>query len=109
MKLANLQPTEAWLPYEPTADQPFDRRAAARLFRRAGIAATFAELNQAVDRGPQVTTQRLLAGEQGSEAFADGMQRFATSVLGRDSTEALASWWLYRMRHTPAPLLEKTT
>ena len=104
-----ITPTEAWLPYEPTAAQPFDRRAAAHLFRRAGFAATFAELNQAVERGPQVTTQRLLAGERGSEAFADGMQRFATSVLGRDSTEALASWWLYRMRHTPAPLLEKTT
>jgi uncharacterized protein (DUF1800 family) len=109
MKLTSLEPTNAWLPYEPTAAQPFDRRAAAHLFRRAGFAATFAELDQAVERGPQATTQRLLAGERGSEPFADGMQRFATSVLGRDSTEALASWWLYRMRHTPAPLLEKTT
>src|SRR6187549_3945039 len=109
MKLANLEPTNAWLPYEPTAAQPFDRRAAAHLFRRAGFSATFAELDQAVERGPQATTQRLLAGERGSEPFADGMQRFATSVLGRDSPEALSSWWLYRMRHTPAPLLEKTT
>lgn len=109
MKLAALEPTQVWLPYEPTPSQPFDRRAAAHLFRRAGFSATFAELDQAVERGPQATTQRLLAGEQGSEAFADGMQRFANSVLGRDSTESLASWWLYRMRHTPAPLLEKTT
>jgi uncharacterized protein (DUF1800 family) len=109
VKLANLDPATAWLPHEPTAAQPFDRRAAAHLFRRAGFAATLAELNQAVARGPQATTQRLLAGERGSEPFAEGMQRFATSVLGRDSTEALAAWWLYRMRHTPAPLLEKMT
>lgn len=104
-----LPAAQAWLPYEPSPQQPFDRRAAAHLFRRAGFSATFSELDQSVTRGPQATVQRLLAGETGNEAFTDGMQRFATSVLGRDSTEALASWWLYRMRHTPAPLLEKTT
>lgn len=109
MTRAPFPATSAWLPYEPSAEHPFNRRAAAHLFRRAGFSATFAELDQAIERGPQATIQRLLDGEKGSEAFADGMQRFATSVLGRDSTEALASWWLYRMRHTPAPLLEKTT
>ncbi len=108
-RLATLQPTQAWLPFEPTATQRFDRRAAAHLYRRAGFSATFSELDQAVERGPQATIQRLLAGETGSAPFTDGMNRFATSVIGRDSPEALASWWLYRMRHTPAPLLEKTT
>jgi len=107
-RLADLSPRAGWLPFEPTATQPFDRRAAAHLFRRAGFAATFSELDQAVARGPQATIQKLLAGEAEHAAFAAGMQQFATSVLGRNDTAAIASWWLYRMRHTPAPLLEKT-
>jgi uncharacterized protein (DUF1800 family) len=100
---------EAWFPFEPSATQPFDRRAAAHLYRRAGFSATFSELDEAVKLGPQGAVARLLAGEANHEPFAENMQKFAASVLGRDSTEALASWWLYRMRHTPAPLLEKMT
>jgi uncharacterized protein (DUF1800 family) len=107
--MPNLLPAEAWLPYEPTPAHPFDRRAAAHLYRRAGFSATFSELDEAVKLGPQRALERLLAGEVNHDPFTDNMQKFVTSVLGRDSTEALASWWLYRMRHTPAPLLEKTT
>jgi uncharacterized protein (DUF1800 family) len=107
--LVNLKPDTAWLAYEPSPAEPFDRRAAAHLFRRAGFAATFAELDQAVARGPEITIQKLLAGEAEHRAFAEGMQQFATSVLGRNDSAAIASWWLYRMRHTPAPLLEKAT
>ncbi|WP_425617254.1 DUF1800 family protein [Anatilimnocola sp. NA78] len=109
IRLADLSPREGWLCYEPTAEQPFDRRAAGHLFRRAGFAATFSELDQATARSPEVTIQKLLAGEAEHAAFAEGMQQFATSVLGRNESTAVASWWLYRMRHTPAPLLEKTT
>lgn len=108
-QLRDLTPDTGWLPYEPSAAEPFDRRAAAHLYRRAGTAATFGELDQAVARGPRAVIDKLLAGEADHAAFADGMQRFATSVLGRNDSEALAAWWLYRMRHTPAPLLEKTT
>ena len=37
------------------------------------------------------------------------MRKFAQVTLAANSPELLTGWWLHRMRHTPAPLLEKTT
>jgi uncharacterized protein (DUF1800 family) len=107
--IADLSPEEAWLPYEPTTRQPFDRRLAAHLFRRAGFAADSHTLDAAVSRGPQAAVKSLLA--QGSEngAFDDQMRQFANLTLAANNREHLAAWWLHRMRHTPAPLLEKAT
>ena len=62
---ADLSPEEAWLPFEPTSGQPFDRRLAAHLYRRAGFAASSRELDEAVKLGPQAAVKQLLAaGEQ---------------------------------------------
>jgi uncharacterized protein (DUF1800 family) len=107
--LADLSPEEAWLPFEPTSGQPFDRRLAAHLYRRAGFAANTHELDEAVKRGPQTTVQRLLGAGDESRAFDEEMQKFAKLTLAANNPELLAGWWLHRMRHTPAPLLEKTT
>jgi uncharacterized protein (DUF1800 family) len=103
----SLDPQEAWQPFEPSADEPFDRRAAAHLYRRAGFAASSAELEAAVTAGPHETLERMLASDRLAEFTAE-MDRMAQAVLAGNNPEALSSWWLYRMRHTPAPLLEKT-
>ena len=105
----NLAPDEAWQPYEPTDTEPFNRRAAAHLYRRAGFATTFDGLDQAVQVGPQAAVTQLLEAPTAHPQFAEEMSRMVQSVLAGNNPEALASWWLYRMRHTPAPLLEKTT
>ncbi|HEX5105467.1 MAG TPA: DUF1800 domain-containing protein [Pirellulaceae bacterium] len=107
--LANLDVDAAWQPFEPTRDQPFDRRAAAHLFRRAGFAATSRELDEAVKQGPQAAVQQLLAAPAAHRAFDDEMRKFAQVTLATGNPELLTGWWLHRMRHTPAPLLEKTT
>jgi uncharacterized protein (DUF1800 family) len=107
--LADLSPEEAWLPFEPTSRQPFDRRLAAHLYRRAGFAANTRELDEAVKQGPRAAVKRLLAAGDESRAFDDEMQKFAKLTLAANNPEHLAAWWLHRMRHTPAPLLEKTT
>jgi uncharacterized protein (DUF1800 family) len=106
---AQLSPEEAWRPFEPTTKQPFDRRLAAHLFRRAGFAASSRELDEAVGLGPQAAVQRLLTSADESRAFDEETQNFAKLTLASSSPDLLASWWLHRMRHTAAPLLEKTT
>jgi uncharacterized protein (DUF1800 family) len=104
-----LPPSEAWKAFEPDAKQAFDRRAAAHLYRRAGFGANFADLDAAVKAGPQESVKLLLTPPAAEQQFNDEMERMLQAVLAGNNPESLASWWLYRMRQTPAPLLEKTT
>jgi uncharacterized protein (DUF1800 family) len=107
--LADLRPDEAWQPFEPTAARPFDRRLAAHLYRRAGLAANSRELDEAVRLGPQATVKQLLTPGDKAKAFDEEMHRFAQVTLAANNPELLSGWWLHRMRHTPAPLVEKMT
>ena len=107
--LADLSPQKAWLPFEPGRAQPFDRRLAAHLYRRAGFAASARELDEAVRLGPQEAVKLLLNAGKDNSVFDDEMRSFAQLTLAANNPELLTSWWLHRMRHTPAPLLEKAT
>ena len=102
-------PAQAWESFQPTAEQPFDRRLAAHLYRRAGFAATSHELDEAVKLGPAAAVKRLLAVGESTAAFDEEMRRFADVTLAAGRPEPLSGWWLHRMRHTPAPLVEKLT
>jgi uncharacterized protein (DUF1800 family) len=103
-------PETAWQPYEPSAREPWNRRRAAHLFRRGGFAANSAELDDAVAAGAQATVKKLLAVDDKAHApFAAETEAFAKTLLARNNPEALSSWWLYAMLHTPTPLLEKMT
>jgi uncharacterized protein (DUF1800 family) len=106
-KLAELTPQTAWLPLEATA--AFDRRMAAHLFRRAGFAAPARELNEAVSAGLLATVKQLLTAGERSRAFDEEMRQFAEVALAAGNPQSLAGWWLHRLRHTPAPLVEKLT
>ena len=108
-ELTTLAPEEAWQPFEPTASEPFDRRAAAHLYRRAGFAANSPQLDEAVVVGPRAAVKALLASAADEGEFAGQMKSFADTVLAVNNPQSLAAWWLYRMRHSPAPLLEKMT
>ena len=109
LTLADLRPADAWQRYEPSADQPFNRRLAAHLYRRAGMAASSRELDEAVRLGPEDAVKRLLTPEASVAQFDQEMHRFAQVTLAANNPELLAGWWLHRMRHTPAPLVEKMT
>jgi len=106
---STMSPDEAWQPLVPTAEQSFDRRLAAHLYRRAGFAASPDELAAAVKRGLARTVEQLLTAGQRSAAFDDDMRKFADVTLASGNPELLSGWWLHRMRHTPAPLVEKMT
>lgn len=107
--LDTIRPEEAWLPFEPSASQPFGRAQAAHLYRRAGFSANSRELDQAVKLGPQEAVRHMLMAAGDNPQFASQMHKFALTVLATNKPEPLAAWWLHRMLHTPAPLLEKTT
>jgi uncharacterized protein (DUF1800 family) len=107
-KLSDFTPAAAWRAFEPSAKRPFDRRAAAHLYRRAGFGATSSQLDAAVNLGPQGAVKALLAPGD-TAAFDKEMHQFAQVTLAANNPELLAGWWLHRMRHSPAPLVEKMT
>lgn len=109
-ELTQIDPQWAWQPFEPTAENPWNRRLAAHLFRRATFGATSEELDEAVAAGPQAAVSRLVtvAGPQ-AEAFEREADDLAQAVLATGKSENLAPWWLHRMLASPQPLIEKMT
>ena len=110
--LSPIDPVNAWAPYQPGRDGPWDRAGVAHLHRRAGFLAPWGTLERDLRDGPAPAIDRLMAGEsqaadgQTAEEFAawlDGMAA-ATGELPR-----LQGTWLYRMILTPDPLRERMT
>jgi len=99
----------SWVPYEPTADEPWDFRKVAHLHRRAGFGATRAELLRDVAAGPEASVARLfqpaVLPPEEAEAI-DGLRQTARSSSNLD---LLKVCWLNRILHGPDPLREKLT
>ena len=108
-QLTEVDSSWAWSAYEPTERRPWTRRLAAHLYRRAGFAATSAELDAAVKRGPGESVRRLCAPPPAPAGFEDASAALAERVVLSGDTQHLAAWWLHRMLSTPDPLLEKLT
>jgi uncharacterized protein (DUF1800 family) len=113
LSLESWDPQQAWSPWKPDAKQPFDLRWAGHLYRRAAFGGTWTELQTAVKEGPDATIDKLLQGgtdlapfnQMIDKAAPRRMERFSE---GRELNE-LQGLWLYRMLHTPHPLLERMT
>lgn len=105
-------PTDAWRTWEPRASDPWDRRKAAHLYRRASFGASYEQLEQAVASSPQQCVDQLLAACQpdhtATSAFDTEMTAMAKG-LAAGEPQALQPWWLYRMLLSPAPLKERMT
>jgi uncharacterized protein (DUF1800 family) len=104
-----LDPQWAWQPYQPDAHRPWNLQRAGHLYRRAAFAANWAELQRAVQDGPQKTVERLLTPGPDYEAFDRGMDELAARIAKGNNTVHLRAWWLARMIRTPFPLIEKMT
>jgi uncharacterized protein (DUF1800 family) len=109
--LAQLDPAWAWAPYAPDARQPWTRRLAAHLYRRAGFAATSAELDDAVKAGAAATVARLCepTPSPAAERFERDVATLTARLAAGSNAPQLQGWWLYRMLGTADPLLEKLT
>ncbi len=103
----------AWSAYRPSDACPWNLERAWTLRRRAGFAATWAELDRDLADGPERAVERVLAGECRSEGVPAAFDSTAT-LLGESAGSSsdprrLQAWWLYRMLFSPDPLLERLT
>ncbi len=109
LSLTKVDPAWAWSPFAASETAPWNRAAAAHLHRRAGFAASFAELDRTLKLAPVEAVDRLLAGGESSGEFNQQMDDMAASTTSNNQPESLAPSWLFRMVRTPFPLLEKLT
>ncbi|HEV3386452.1 MAG TPA: DUF1800 domain-containing protein [Gemmata sp.] len=100
-----------WEPYQPTADNPWDRKKVGHLYRRAGFGVTMAELEAGVNAGLEKTLELLLSGRTQSEEFTRTSEFMASerSMPPGAPQNRLSAWWLDRMLKTAHPLREKMT
>lgn len=105
--------TSPWVPYRPDASAPWDLARAWMLRRRAGFAATRAELERDVADGPGAAVARVLAGDCRSDGvpadFARTAELLGDAACMASDSRRLQAWWLYRALFTPDPLLERLT
>jgi len=95
-------------PWSPSAAEPFDRRKAAHLLRRAGFGAAPEEIDAAVGKGPEATIDGLFdEAEDQEKEFARTFDAVSNTLVDFGDHDQARAWWVYRMMKTKAPLREK--
>ncbi|HEY4235171.1 MAG TPA: DUF1800 domain-containing protein [Lacipirellulaceae bacterium] len=107
--LDTIDPAWAWQPFEPTAEQEWNRTLAAHLFRRASFGATAAQIDAAVKQSPASVVEQIVRGSADTSDFRRQCDELATTLLATGNSQQLAAWWVYVMLHTANPLLERMT
>src|SRR5581483_5165374 len=108
--LDQMDPAEAWQPWQPSARDPWDRKWAAHLYRRAGFGASREELLEAERLGPQGTLDLLMRGRpQAQEVLETLIDVGRVAVTRGDAAEQLRIWSLYCILKGSHPLREKLT
>ncbi len=122
-ELAKVDPVEAWRPWAPAADEPWDSKRVAHLFRRAAFGPSPADTTRALADGYERTLTRLLDGEPDAAdrlAMCEDAGRYlldGTRIrLGFDFNNnpvdpavPVRGWWLYTILEGGHPLREKLT
>jgi len=108
--LAQIDPAEAWQPWEPTAADPWGAKWAAHLYRRATFGPSREDLREAERLGVQGTLDLLLRGRPHAEDVAETLVDVGRVAADRDeSGDLLRGWWLYCILQGGHPLQEKLT
>jgi hypothetical protein len=108
--LDKLDPAVAWRPWRPSADDPWGRKWAAHLYRRAAFGPDREELVEAVQLGPDGTLDLLLRGRPGATDILPTLTDIGRVTAVRDDGGVrLRGWWLYCMLQSGHPLREKLT
>ncbi|HVJ83614.1 MAG TPA: DUF1800 domain-containing protein [Planctomycetia bacterium] len=80
---------------------------AAHLLRRAGFGGGPSEIAAAHAAGLEATLTRIFSPPAESDEFASADRSLRSAAIGANDPKQLKAWWLYRMRHSTAPLAEK--
>jgi uncharacterized protein (DUF1800 family) len=102
----------AWAPYTSAPGEPWNLRRVVHLHRRAGLGATWAEVERDLADGPAAAVNRLLEGKRTEgvpEDFEHRAGLLADAATATGDIARLKSWWLWRMLFTPDPLGERLT
>ncbi len=101
----------SWAPYVPDSKTPWTLRRVVHLHRRAGFAATWAELQRDLKDGPAASIDRLLRDSASAAPadFASTADLLADAAVAAGEITRLKAWWFYRMLFGPDPLLERLT
>jgi uncharacterized protein (DUF1800 family) len=105
------KPADCWSDYAPTKEMPWDLRRVVHLHRRAGFAATWAEIQRDLKDGPKSSIDRLLAGKARLDApptdFEATAAALAEGAIRDTQLSRLKAWWVYRMLSSSDPLTER--
>jgi len=108
--LDQIDPAEAWQPWQPTSDDPWGRKWAAHLYRRAAFGASREDLLEAERLGFQGTLDLLCQGRtHATEVMETLVDVGRIAADGDEGGEQLRGWWLYCMLQGGHPLREKLT
>jgi|SRR5579883_1848507 len=108
--LDRVDPAEAWQPWEPTPADPWGRKWAAHLYRRAAFGPDRDDLLEAERLGPRGTLDLLFRGRPGADELAQTLADVGRVAAARDNGgDQLAGWWLYAILRGGHPLREKLT
>lgn len=100
---------DAWAPFEPTANDPWDLRKVARLHRSAGFGATLGELRRDLAAGPTESVGRFLNPPAATERERATIEALRAGALAPADAKRLRAYWLYRMLFGGDPLRERLT
>src|SRR5215213_4262376 len=98
--LDQLDPADAWKPWAPSAADPWGRKWAAHLYRRAGFGASRADLLEAATLGPAGTLDLLLRGRpEAADVLPTLLDVGREAAAKNDNGDRLRAWWLYCVLH----------
>jgi uncharacterized protein (DUF1800 family) len=104
---------DAWSRYAPSSAAPWELARVVHLHRRAGFAATWAEINRDLRDGPEASITRLLKGKARSDGIVKDFDSvsvaLADAAASTGSADRLKAWWVFRMLFSPDPLGECLT
>jgi uncharacterized protein (DUF1800 family) len=108
--LDQIDPVRAWQRWEPSDADPWNRKWAAHLYRRAGFGASRADLVEAERIGPRCTLDLLVSGKPGADELLETLSDIGRIAAESDeSGDRLRGWWLYTILQGGHPLREKLT
>ena len=81
-----IDPALAWQPWQPTSDDPWGRKWAAHLYRRAGFGPSREDLVEAERLGLEGTLDLLLRGRPDAEEVAETLDDVGRIAAERDDS-----------------------
>ncbi len=103
--------TNPWVHFAPSPAGPWNLARVVHLHRRAGFAATWAEIERDLREGPELSVTRLLKGNAHLDGtlkdFESVSAALAESAASTSTADRLKAWWVFRMLFSPDPLGER--